>query len=61
MFGHQGAPQNLESIRILIMLFAIITMIFWRAVLRIVVTIVAIVIVVLLASGAVALWQGLHL
>jgi hypothetical protein len=60
MYLPQGAPQELESIRILIVAFAVITVVFWRAVLRITLTVAAIVIVVLLTSGAVAFFQALH-
>lgn len=60
MYAPQGAPQELESIRILIVLSAVMAVIFWRAVLRIALKATAIVIVVLLASGAVAFFQAIH-
>src|ERR1022692_977232 len=60
MYLPQGAPQELESIRILIVAFAVMTVVFWRAVLRITLTVAAIVIFVLLTSGAVAFFQAIH-
>jgi hypothetical protein len=60
MYAPQGAPQELESIRIVIVLSAVMAVIFWRAVLRITLKVAAIVIVVLLTSGAVAFFQAIH-
>ena len=43
------------------MLFAIMMVIFWKTVLKIIFTVAAMVIIVLLTAGAVALLQDLHL
>jgi hypothetical protein len=60
MLAPQGAHQELESVRILIVLFAITAVIFWRVVLRVTLMVTATVIVILLTSGAVAFFQGIH-
>jgi len=55
MFTSHGGSQELESIRALIVIIAVIAVMYWRAVLKL----MAILIVVLLTSGAVALFQGI--
>jgi type IV secretory pathway VirB2 component (pilin) len=60
MLTPQGAPQELESIRVAIVIFAVIAVIFGRALLRLALTIAAILILILLASGAVAFFQGVQ-
>jgi hypothetical protein len=56
----QAAPQTVESIRIAVAAFGIIVVIFWRALIRLALAILAIVLVILLTSGVVVLFQGLH-
>ncbi len=60
MFAPQGAPQDLDSFRPIIVLAAIISVVFWRAVLKTILMIVAIILVVLLTSGAVLVFQSAH-
>lgn len=55
-----AAPHAGESIRYVILLFAIFSVVFWRVMLRIVVMVVAIAILVLLASGAVLILQNMQ-
>ena len=55
-----AAPHAAESIRYVILLFAIFSVVFWRVMLRIVVMVVAMTILVLLASGAVLILQNIH-
>jgi hypothetical protein len=52
--------QNIEAIRILIALAAIMIVAFWRSVIRYVISLVAITILVTLGYGAVMLWQTVH-
>ncbi len=59
MLAPQGAHQELESVRILIVLFAVTAVIFWRVVLKIALMVAATVIVILLTSGAVAFFEGI--
>lgn len=60
MFALQAASQNVESIRTAIVAFAIVAVVFWRFLLRLALVIVAVVLVVLLTSGAFLLYEGLH-
>jgi hypothetical protein len=55
-----AAPHAAESIRYVILLFAIFSVVFWRVMLKIVVMVVAIAVVVLLASGAILILQNMH-
>ena len=54
------APHAGESIRYVILLFAIFSVVFWRVMLRIVVMVVAIAILVLLGSGTVLILQNMQ-
>jgi hypothetical protein len=60
MFVAQGTPQAVESVRTVIVLFAVISVLFWKPLLKIAVAIAAIAIVVLLASGAILILQSIH-
>lgn len=50
----------MDSFRPIIVLAAIISVVFWRAVLKTILMIVAIILVVLLTSGAVLVFQSAH-
>jgi hypothetical protein len=56
----QGAAQEVESARVAIVLIAAVLVIFWRQVLRVLLTIIAIAVVVLVGSGAIVLLQSMH-
>jgi hypothetical protein len=58
MLVAQGTPHAVESVRTIIVLFATISVIFWRALLRIVLTVAAIVLVILLVSGAILVFEA---
>jgi hypothetical protein len=60
MFVAQGTPQAVESVRTIIVLFATISVIFWRTLLRIVVMVAAIALIILLTSGAVLIFESLN-
>lgn len=60
MFVVQATPQAVESARTIIVLFAAISVIFWKTLLKIAVTVAAIVLVVLLTSGAIMIYQSIH-
>ena len=57
MFVAHGTPQAVESIRTIIVLFATASVIFWRALLRLVLTVAAIALVILLTSGAILIFE----
>jgi hypothetical protein len=57
MFAAQGAPHVAESARAAVVLFAVLSVVFWKVLLRIVVTVVAVTTIVLLVYGAIALVQ----
>ena len=61
MFVLQATPQTVESARTIIVIFATISVIFWRALLRIIVMVAAIVAIILLTSGVLLIYQSLHL
>lgn len=60
MLALQDASQNLESIQILLAIFVILTVVFWRTMLKIVIIVLLIFIVVLITSGAATLFQHAH-
>ena len=61
MLALQNASQNLESIRILLVIFVILTVAFWKTMLKIVIITVLAVILVLITAGAATLLQHAHL
>lgn len=60
MFVAQGTPQTVESVRTVVVLFAAISVIFWKTMLKIVLTVAAIAVTVLLTSGVILIYQGIH-
>jgi hypothetical protein len=60
MYVVSESPQAAESVRYIVLLFSIVSVIFWRALLKIVVMIVAVAVLVLLASGAILILQNIH-
>jgi hypothetical protein len=52
----QGGPGNLQSVELIIIVLSVAAVLFWRVVLKI----LAIVILVLLVSGAVLFLEGMH-
>jgi hypothetical protein len=60
MFAVEGAPQAVETARTIIILFAIVSVVFWRVLLKIAVMTAAIVLIVLLTSGAIVLLENIH-
>jgi hypothetical protein len=61
MLALQGAANSANSGLILIVLLSSVVVLFWRTALRIVVTIAAIAITVLIVSGAVEILHFAHL
>jgi len=57
---NQSVVHEIQSARMALVLIGIVVVVFWRAVLRILLAIVAIAIVVLVGSGVVILLNGLH-
>lgn len=60
MYVATESPQAMESVRYTVLLFSIVAVVFWRALLKIVVMIVAIAVLALLASGAILILQNIH-
>ncbi len=60
MFAAQGTPQTVESVQTVIVLFAAISVIFWKTLLKIALTLAAIAMVVLLTSGVILILQNIH-
>jgi hypothetical protein len=56
----EAAAQGAESARAAIVAVAVVLVVFWRAVLRLLVALIAIGVVVLVCSGAVALIHSAH-
>jgi len=57
----QGGTQGVQSVEVLLILVAIGIVVFWKAVLKIVVALVSIAILVAVGSGVVVLMHGAHL
>jgi type IV secretory pathway TrbL component len=55
-----GTPQNLDSVKAVILASTVVAVIFWRHAIRIVLTLVAIVFAVLTISGAILIYQVMH-
>jgi hypothetical protein len=60
MFVAQGTPHTVESVRTVIVLFAAISVIFWKTLLKIVLTLAAIAVAVLLTSGVILIFQHIR-
>jgi hypothetical protein len=60
MIAVGGTPQAVESARMIIVLFAIVFVVFWKPLLKIAVMVAATTMIVLLTSGAVVLLQDIH-
>ena len=54
------SPQAVESVWYVVLLFSIVCVVFWRALLKIVITIVAVVVLALLATGAILILENIH-
>jgi hypothetical protein len=57
----QGAAQGVQSAQVAMMLIAVAIVAFWRAVLRLVLALVAIATLVAIGSGILELAHGVHL
>jgi hypothetical protein len=57
MFVTESAPHVVQSARAAVVLFAVVSVVFWKVMLKIVVMVVAITAIVLLTYGAIALVQ----
>ncbi len=58
MLAAQSAVQDINSIRLLLVIAAVLVVLFWRIALKMVIMVVLIVLVVLITSGAVAFVEG---
>lgn len=56
----QAAAQNAEGIRILLILAALAIAVFWKAAIRLVLTVITTTIVAVLGYGIVAVWENMH-
>jgi len=57
---NQSVVHEIQSARMALVFIGVVVVVFWRAVLRILLAIVAIAVVVLVGSGVVILLNGLH-
>jgi hypothetical protein len=60
MFAAQGAVQEVENARILLWIIAVTIVIFWRAVLRVLLVIIVAALVFVVGAGALVLLYGMH-
>lgn len=58
MFAVHGVSHGIEALRVPIVIGAVLMVVFWRALLKIVIIVATILILYLISSGAVALLQG---
>jgi hypothetical protein len=54
------APQSVESIRTAIVVFAVIAVVFWRVLLKFVLMIAAVLLIILLTSGVILLFESFN-
>lgn len=60
MFVAQATPQTMESVRTVIVLFAAVSVIFWKVLLKIALTLAVITVVILFTSGVILILQNVH-
>ncbi len=60
MFAAQGAVQEVENARILLGIIAVIVVVFWRAVLRLLLAIIVAALMFAVGTGALVLLHGGH-
>ena len=56
----QAAAQNADAVRILVMIAAIAIVAFWRALLKLLIVIVAAAAIAGIGYGAIAVWQSMQ-
>ena len=56
----QAAAQNVEGIRVLVLLAAIAAAVFWRTMIRLVLILVVAAIISAIGYGAIAIYQNMH-
>jgi hypothetical protein len=57
----QGSAQAADAVRVVLVFFAIAVVAFWRVLLRLVLALIAVVVLVALGTGVVALMNAGHL
>jgi hypothetical protein len=60
MIDLASAPQAVESARTAVVLFAVVSVVFWKALLKIIVMAAVIVLIVLLTSGSIVLLESIN-
>ncbi len=60
MLAAQGTAQAVENARVALVLIAVGIVVFWRAVLRVLLAIIAVAVVVTVDAGALVLLHGMH-
>lgn len=60
MLAAQSSVHDIQSIQLLIVIAAVLTVIFWKLVLKMIIIVLAVVLTILITSGAVALLGSLH-
>jgi hypothetical protein len=60
MFASHGTNQDLENAKLVLAIAAVIIVVFWRAVLRILIAIIVIAVIVTVGAGTFVLLQGMH-
>jgi hypothetical protein len=60
MFASHGTNQDLENAKLVLAIAAVIFVVFWRAVLRILIAIIVIAVIVTVGAGTFVLLQGMH-
>lgn len=60
MLAAHGTSQGIESVRVLIVAFAILVVLFWRTMLRIMIMIALALVLTLITFGALSLLHGAH-
>jgi MFS superfamily sulfate permease-like transporter len=60
MFVTHGTDQDLENAKVVLAMIALVIVVFWKLLLRVLIAIIVIVVVVTAGAGAIVLFQGMH-
>jgi hypothetical protein len=61
MFAAEDTAQNLEAVKVVVVLSAAVLVLFWRTAIKLVIMVLATAVFVLLGVGAVVLFESMHL
>jgi hypothetical protein len=60
MLATHGTNQDLENAKFVLAIAALIIVVFWKAVLRVLIAVIVIAVIVTVGAGTIVLFQGMH-